>query len=710
MIRSTLQRVLLAASGRNDLIVVILLLTTIMMMILPLPTALVDFLIALNMGLSVLALMTALYLRHPVDFSTLPAVILILTVFRLSLAITTTRLVLIQADAGEIIKTFGHFVIAGNLIVGLVVFLIITIVQFIVITKGSERVAEVAARFSLDALPGKQMSIDSDLRNGDIDQAEARRRRRLLERESQLYGAMDGAMKFVKGDAISGLVIIAVNLIGGMAVGTLQHGMGLSQAMKIYSLLTVGDGLVSQIPALFVSITAGTVVTRVASEEASNLGSEIITQFSTRPISLKLAGGVLLAMAAIPGFPAPVFLLLAGGLGGSAFLLERKAARAAQAAEAEALEIEARARPAAELPRTPTATIIAALGPRLGTTIGRLHALDHIRRARERFYEEYGVESPPVRLAIDESLPGDRYRIDIDGIPVAEGDIMDGHVLLRDDPAHAELAGLPALRGGPLIGQSDSVWIPSAHAPALAEAGIGHLDASEILATVTGEALGRYAASFIGIQETRSLLARMEKDYADLVREVQRVVTLQKIADVLRRLLDEGVSIRNLRTVLEALVEWGPREQDVVLLAEYVRSGLKRQICYRCANAERVLAAYIVERDAEDVIRSAVRQTTVGSYLALADGTAEGIVDGIRAQLAAITDPAAKPVILTALDIRRFVRGMLVKNDITLPVLSYQDLAPEFTVQPIGSIRLEGPASVQPAAPGFGKLKLEPAE
>jgi type III secretion protein V len=266
------------------------------------------------------------------------------------------------------------------------------------------------------------------------------------------------------------------------------------------------------------------------------------------------------------------------------------------------------------------------------------------------------------------------------------------------------------LRGPQLVGQRDSAWIAAEHAPALAEAGIGHLAAAEILATTIGESLARYASSFVGIQETRSLLARMEKDYADLVREVQRVVTLQKIADVLRRLLDEGVSIRNLRTVLESLVEWGPREQDVVLLAEYVRSGLKRQICYRCANSERVLAAYIVERDAEDVIRAAVRQTTVGSYLALSDGTAEGIVDGIRAQLAAITDPAAKPVILTALDIRRFVRGMLIKNDIALPVLSYQDLAPEFTVQPIGSIRLEAPASVQPASQGFGKLKLEPAE
>ena len=440
MIRFTLQRILLAASGRNDLIVVILLLTTIMMMILPLPTPLVDFLIATNMGLSVLALMVALYLRHPVDFSTLPAVILILTVFRLALAITTTRLILIQADAGHIIKTFGHFVIAGNLIVGLVVFLIITIVQFIVITKGSERVAEVAARFSLDALPGKQMSIDSDLRSGEITQEEARRQRRLLGQESQLFGAMDGAMKFVKGDAISGLVIIAVNLIGGMAVGTMQHGMGLSQAMKVYSLLTVGDGLVSQIPALFVSISAGTVVTRVASDEANNLGSEIIAHFSTWPISLSWPPACCWRWPPFRASRTPVFLLLAGARrrrfparaqGHAPPRRPRPKRSKSRRGRARPRSFRARRRP----PSLPQ------LGPRLGTTIGRLHALDHIRRARERFYEEYGVESPPVRLAIDESLPADRYRIDIDGIPVAEGEILSGHVLLRDDPAHAELAG-----------------------------------------------------------------------------------------------------------------------------------------------------------------------------------------------------------------------------------------------------------------------------
>ena len=267
-------------SARQDLLLVALLVLTVAMMILPMPTVLADVLIALNIGISMLLMMVAVYIRAPVEFSTLPAVILITTAFRLSLSITTSRMVLVQADAGDIIRTFGDFVIAGNVVVGLVVYLIITIVQFVVITKGSERVAEVAARFSLDALPGKQISIDTDLKNGDIDQNEARRRRGLLQKESQLYGAMDGAMKFVKGDAIASLIIIVVNLLGGIAIGCLQHGLSFSEAVRTYSLLAVGDGLVAQIPALLVSLTAGVVVTRVTSDEEGNLGRDIAAQLA----------------------------------------------------------------------------------------------------------------------------------------------------------------------------------------------------------------------------------------------------------------------------------------------------------------------------------------------------------------------------------------------------------------------------------------------
>src|SRR5688572_1502558 len=315
-----LKTLIARAPGSPDLMIALVLMLTVAMMVLPMPLLLVDLLIGFNLGFAVLLLMVSLYVLSPLEFSTLPGIILLSTVFRLALTITTTRLILTQADAGDIVRTFGEFVIAGSVLVGLVVFLIITVVQFIVIAKGAERVAEVGARFILDALPGKQMAIDAELRNGDIDQAEARRRRGRLERESQLYGAMDGAMKFVKGDAIAGLVVIVVNLIGGIAVGTLSRGMPFVQAVREYALLTIGDALISQIPALMLSITAATVVTRVTGDSKLDLGRDIASQLSADRRALRLAAIVLLAMGLVPGFPTAVFVVLALAFGAASLV------------------------------------------------------------------------------------------------------------------------------------------------------------------------------------------------------------------------------------------------------------------------------------------------------------------------------------------------------------------------------------------------------
>src|SRR5262252_4728909 len=323
-----LARALVFLSGRTDLVVAILMLVAIVMIIIPLPTWLVDGLIAINIMLSMLVLLVVFYIERPVEFSSFPSVILIATLFRLAITITTARLILLQADAGEIVSAFGNFVVGGDIAVGMVVFLIITIAQFVVITKGGERVAEVAARFTLDAMPGKQMSIDNDLRNGDIRQDEARARRRQLERESQLYGAMDGAMKFVKGDAIASLIVVIVNLVGGLLIGMLQRGMSFSDAAQVYCLLTIGDGLVAQIPSLLISVAAGTVVTRVNSDQGSDLGSEISSQLFADPRALALASVILFGLGFIPGFPTAVFLTLSALLALGAFLLHRRASAA----------------------------------------------------------------------------------------------------------------------------------------------------------------------------------------------------------------------------------------------------------------------------------------------------------------------------------------------------------------------------------------------
>ena len=678
--------------ARQDLMLVVLMVMTIIMMILPLPTVVIDALLATNMALTVLLLMVGIYLRDPVDFSTLPSVILISTVFRLSLSISTTRLILVQADAGKIVETFGEFVISGNLIVGLVVFLIITVVQFVVITKGSERVAEVSARFTLDALPGRQMSIDADLRNGDIDQAEAKRRRQLLQKESQLYGAMDGAMKFVKGDAIAGLVIIAVNLLGGVMVGTLQHGMSMGEALQVYSLLTVGDGLVAQIPALFMSITAGTIVTRVTTEETTNLGSDIAGQLVHKPQTVRLAAVVLFGFGLVPGFPTVIFWTISAILGGIGLLFhlrdkqqqkEEEDARLAQ----EALEV---VDTPASLPSQEVVGLF--LAPDLFEAIKSADFDAKLQRLRKALFDQLGLPFPQIAVRPNDRLSEGSYQVRLDDVPMDEGALRMGQLLLCDEPDHLELADVPGEAGGPFLERSETIWINEEHRPALLEAGIGHMDVVECLTACVRHTLTRYASEFIGVQETHAILANADGAYGDLVREAQKVVPVQKMADIFRRLLDEGVSIRNLRIVLDALIEWGNKEQDVVLLAEYVRSALKRQICHSYADQQKVLHAFLLERDVEQVLRQAIRQTSVGGYLALSDEDGARLLSTFHQHAERMKADKVKPVVLTSLDVRRFLRSLLVKNNIKVPVLSFQDLAPEFTVQPVVTIRMDAMA------------------
>ena len=687
------------APGSPDLMIALVLVLTVAMMILPMPLLLVDLLIGFNLGFAVLLLMVSLYVLSPLEFSTLPGIILLSTVFRLALTITTTRLILTQANAGDIVRTFGEFVIAGSVLVGLVVFLIITVVQFIVIAKGAERVAEVGARFILDALPGKQMAIDAELRNGDIDQIEARRRRGRLEQESQLYGAMDGAMKFVKGDAIAGLVVIVVNLIGGIAVGTLSRGMPLVQAVREYTLLTIGDALISQIPALMLSITAATVVTRVTGNGKLDLGRDIAGQLSADRRALRLAAIVLLAMGLIPGFPTAVFLVLALAFGAGSLVAGTRsnagdehaaagqnemgrAAEAGRGAPARMGEMQ-QAAPAEAPP------VVVLLSDDL-RSIAEMHNLrSKLDASRVGLADELGILIPDVGIVFDPTLGKSQFRIEVEGVPVEESDIDPRRLLLCDDPVNLELAGIPALTDGD-PGSSDQVWIDAAHESSLSAAGIGHRDCMDVIAARAGEVLARNAARFVGIQETRALLTRLEGRYGDLVKEVTRTIPVQRMADVLRRLVDEGVSVRNPRLVLEALAEWGEKESNVVLLTEYVRAALKRQICHKYANAHRIVPAYMVERAAEDTIRSAIRDTAVGPYLVLEDKVSEGLLERVRRIGANARSDRNRPVILTSMDIRRFVRGFLIRNGLDIPVLSYQELASDFTIQPVGTIGLAG--------------------
>jgi type III secretion protein V len=696
-VRDAILRMLITVSRRGDLAIAVLVLVAIVMMIIPLPTPLVDVLISANFGMSMLILLIAFYVPHPLEFSSLPSVILTATLFRLAITITTARLVLLQADAGALINAFGTYVIGGDIAVGLVIFLIITVAQFVVITKGAERVAEVAARFSLDALPGRQMAIDSDLRNGDIDQDEARRLRRRLSQESHLFGAMDGAMKFVKGDAIASVIVMIVNLIGGLIVGTMQHDLSLAVAGETYSRLTVGDGLVAQIPALLVSVASGIVVTRVASEEQRDLGNEIAKQLLNDPRALGLGATIMLLMGFVPGFPMPAFLVLAVVFGIAAYLARQRlrtmagqVAAGLRATQAERVDSQAVAE------RSGHHRIAVRAGPTLLEVVPLAGFTELTEHVREELATDLGIRVPAIHLSVDREIDPEHFHIDLEGVPVADGDIRVGYLLVDDDTVHLELLGVPYDVGPPLVGRTPSLWVASPQERVLAAAGIKFRSPSQVLSACVLQALRRHATQFVGIQETRELLARVEREFAELVKEVQKVAPLQKIAEVLRRLAAEDVPIRHLRPILEAIVEWGPREQDVVVLVEYVRMALGRQICFRRADRNRVIAAYILERSIEDAVRSAVRPTAVGAVLSITEKTARPILEHIRAAIAAA--PNARPVVLASMDVRRHVRNLLIRNGLDTPVLSYQELAPEFSVQPLATIIAQAEASANAVA------------
>lgn len=437
---SSVQRLAIVASSRNDLVLVVMLVAIIFMMILPLPVWVVDVLIGINMTISAVLLMVALYLPSPLAFSSFPSVLLVTTLFRLGISIATTRLILLQGDAGSIINTFGNFVVGGNLVVGLVVFLILTIVQFVVITKGAERVAEVAARFSLDAMPGKQMSIDGDMRAGTIDMQEAKRRRRDVEKESQLYGAMDGAMKFVKGDAIAGIIIVTVNLLGGMLIGMMQRDMTAAKAVQTYSILSIGDGLIAQIPALFIAICSGIIVTRVQADDGpSNVGKDIGAQVLGQPKALLIGGCIALGMGLIPGMPIGVFAVLAIILIGLGIGLRPRRevnATTGEVTEVPALQASSGPEPVKKNDGTdefvPTVPLILDVAQSMRSSMDPAVLNEELIGIRRSLYYEMGVPFPGIHLRFSERMEEGVYQILLSEVPVAQGLLRPGWSLTRE--------------------------------------------------------------------------------------------------------------------------------------------------------------------------------------------------------------------------------------------------------------------------------------
>ncbi len=680
----------------NDVTMVFLVVVVIALMIMPLPTPLVDTLIGVNMTLSFLMLMMSMYVKTALDFSVFPTMLLFTTLFRVGLNITTTRLILLQADAGEIIFTFGEFALGGNFVVGAVVFLILTIVQFLVISKGAERVAEVGARFTLDAMPGKQMSIDADMRAGVIDMEEAQRRRNRVGLESQMYGAMDGAMKFVKGDSIAGMVIAVVNIVGGTIIGITQNGMTASEALHTYGILTIGDGLVSQIPSLIISISAGVLITR-SGDSDDNIGAVVGQQFFAQPKALLMAGGLVFIFALVPGFPKPQLFSLAvlvAGLGYALSFMQSRPKAPNQEGElkkslAPAISGKAQKRPSAGQDEfAPTVPIILDISNEISTALPYNDLNEELVTLRRALYFDLGIPFPGINIRPNPSLPDMTYVLNLNEIPLARGKLEKGMVLARDTKENLAMFGVEVTEGEKFLPDVESLWVAEDRVPTLEQAGISCMNHARILAYHLSLLLSRHASSFLGMQETKYLLDKMEERAPDLVREATRLLPVQRIAEIFQRLAQEQISIRDLRSILEALIEWSPKEKDIVMLTEYVRSALKRQISYMYSRGQNMLPAILMDPGLEEIIRKSVRQTSAGAFLALDPDTTQKFVQAVGEAMGKYKTHTQRPVLMASMDIRRYVRRLIEGDYYELAVIAYQEVTPEISVQPINRIKI----------------------
>ena len=663
-----------------DLFLVAAIAAMVGLMIIPLPTWLLDIFLTINISVALTLLMVSVYIPKAVKIASYPTLLLITTLYRLSLDISATRLILLQADAGEVVASFGQFVVQGNFVVGTVIFLIITLVQFIVITKGAERVAEVAARFTLDAIPGKQMSIDADLRAGTLTYEQARAKREELSRESQFYGAMDGAMKFVKGDAIAGIVITMINIIAGLIIGVAMHGMSATEAVQVYSVLTIGSGLVSQIPALLISISAGMIITRVAAEGPdSNLGAQVAGQILAQPKAIAVAAGLMFVMALIPGLPKIPFFLLAAVLGGLAYALmkpraitEEEAEVAVNAAAAEAPKLEA---------MVPVVISIAAdiaLTPAFQEAVALL---------RNSLYFDLGVVFPPINVNPASTLAAGAFEIWLNEIPSVRGSIRTDRLLIGESPTALATFGFKGEDGTHPLSGRPATWITPDQGPAAQAAGFTTWDTSNVLLLHLTNFLRRNSGEFIGLQEVHLLVERMRELYPNLVEQVvPKPVPVHLLTDVLRRLSLEAVSIRDLKSILESLGEWARGEDDPIQLTERVRSDLKRRICHQLSRGEQRLYVYDLDPRLEESFRMAIRKTAGGVTFSMPTGALQEVLAAARRAFGTLPSTAQTPVIVTERDIRRYVRQILTTQHPDLAVLSYDQLSPQIALEPMGRV------------------------
>ncbi|WP_338452064.1 flagellar biosynthesis protein FlhA [Niallia oryzisoli] len=675
----------------RDLIVIISVIMIVAMLIIPLPTWLLSILLILNISLALLVLLTSMNMTEPLQFSVFPSLLLLLTLFRLGLNISTTRAILTHGDAGGVVETFGSFVVGGNLIVGMVVFLILVIINFIVITKGSERVSEVAARFTLDAMPGKQMSIDADLNAGMISETQARERREKVSREADFYGSMDGASKFVKGDAVAGIIIVLINLIFGIVIGVLQQGMNIQDAASHFSLLTVGDGIVSQVPALLISTATGIVVTRATSD--GNLGADIASQLLHFPKMLYVTGGTILCLGLftpindVLTIPIAGLLIFAGYRFTNSPDLEKDGVPEVEE-DMETDEIKSPESVVSLLNMDPIEFEFGyGLIPLVDTNQGG-DLLDRIVMIRRQLAIELGLVIPVVRIRDNIQLQPNEYRLKIKGIEMAHGELLLDHYLAMspgtDDDA---IIGIDTIE--PSFGLP-AKWITEDMKEEAEILGYTVVDPPSVVSTHITEVIKTNGYDLLGRQETKQLIDHLKENYPILVEEVTpNPLSIGEVQKVLAKLLKENISIRNLPIIFETLADFGKVTSDTDLLTEYVRQSLARQITNQFLQGNDSLKVVTLSGRVEKVIADGIQQTEHGNYLAIDPSLSQLILESIAAQVEHLSLMEQTPIVLCSPAVRMYVRQLTERYFPQIPILSYNELEANVEVQSVGVVSID---------------------
>jgi flagellar biosynthesis protein FlhA len=680
--RSALNRLM----DNSDVAIAIVVVGIVVMMIIPLPPFLLDILLTANIAAALAIVLATLYTTEPLQFSVFPSLLLVATLFRLALNISGTRLILLHGHAGEVIESFGRFVVGGNVVVGLIVFTILIVIQFVVITNGAGRVAEVAARFTLDAMPGKQMAIDADLNAGVITDEEAKKRREIIAKEADFYGAMDGASKFVKGDAIAAVLIVMINLLGGLAVGVFQQGMGFSEAIQHFSLLTVGEGLVNQIPALLISTATGIIVTRSVGE--SNLGQDLANQIVSQPRALFLGGLVTTALGLVPGLPKLPFFIIGGAmLLVSSTLKKGMREDAEAAAQDEATAVATRpAEPenvAALLPLDPLELEIGyGLVPLVDADEGG-DLLGRVAMVRRQMATELGLSLAPIRIRDNIQLGSHDYAVKIKGVEVARWSLMPGQLLaMNPGTADLPLDGIPTIE--PSFGLP-AVWIGEAQREQAEISGYTVVDSTSLVVTHLSEVIRRNAAELLGRQDVRGLLDTLKERFPAPVDElVPDLMTVGEVQRVLQTLLAEAVPVRDLVTILETLGDKAKLTKDVPILAEYCRQALSRAICGRFVDEEGTLRAITLDPEIDREVAESIARTDDGTAVTMDPARASALIDTLKEQADQVQAMGIVPVLLCSGASRRHVKALTAHAIPTLTVLSYHEILPSVRVEPVG--------------------------